>query len=907
MKRLSTSILLLVCGLNLTACHERPTELSLAGSWYFALDSTDIGISENWATEMFTQTIQLPGTTDDAGYGNPNLLEPLLQKPQVLHLTRKNSYLGPAWYQKEVEISKSWSGKRIELKLERALWKTSVWVDGHKIPYDQESLVTPHVFDLTQFLNPGKHLISIRVDNREQHPISNGMAHAYTNETQIKWNGIIGDIKLVTKDQISIDEVQVFPDVQHKQVKVVCQIDNAGEETIAVLKTDQVEQQISLKTGMNRITFSHSEKDSVRLWNEFTPNLYKLDLSVQAQDSRDEKSVVYAYRDLKAVEEKLILNDKPLFLRGTLECCIFPLTGYPAMDKEGWKKIYGTAREWGLNHLRFHSWCPPEAAFQVADSMGFYLQVELPLWDSFSKENVDYLQEEADRILKEYGNHPSFCFFSMGNELEGDYSLLQQFMSDLKKKDPRHLYTLTSFSFSPFGEWPEPNSDYFITQRTRKGWVRGQGVFNANPPSFNQNYDSSLVDMPVPTITHEIGQYAVYPDLEEIEKYTGVLDPVNFKAVKADLEKKGLADKADDYLKASGKLAALLYKEEVERALKTNGISGFQLLDLHDFPGQGTALVGLLNAFWESKGVIDAAAFRQFCAPVVPLANFPKAVYRNDEVLEGTVQVANYGNESLDGKHVVCWLDIPGSNSIRLQEVRVERFEKGMNLLPLSFRFDMSGIQKATKAILRVEIKDTDYKNEWDIWIYPSQQVVEPEDVVLTADFKEAEKALQAGKNVLLNPPYQQLHGLEGKFVPVFWSPVHFPAQAGTMGLLLDPKHPAFAHFPTESHTNWQWWPLTVHSTTLYADSLYRQITPLVECVDNFANNRRLCNLFEAKCLNGKLVVCSMDLLRDQAAYPESKQLLYSIVEYMKSDSFAPDKTIPFSKVMDLQKMKDVN
>ena len=489
----------------------------------------------------------------------------------------------------------------------------------------------------------------------------------------------------------------------------------------------------------------------------------------------------------------------------------------------------------------------------------------------------------------------------MGNELVGDYSLLQQFMSDLKKKDPRHLYTLTSYSFSPFGEWPESNSDYFITQRTKKGWVRGQGVFNTNPPSFNQNYDSSLVDMPVPTITHEIGQYAVYPDLKEIGKYTGVLDPLNFKAVKANLEKKGLVDKAEDFLMASGKLAALLYKEEVERALRTSGISGFQLLDLHDFPGQGSALVGLLNAFWESKEIIDASTFRQFCSPVVPLANFPKAVYRNDEVLEGTIQVANYGDKLLEGEHVICRLDIPGKDQVYLYDEKIPRIEIGMNVLPINFRIDLSGIQEATKAILRIEIKDTDYKNEWDVWIYPSQQTIESRDVVLTADFNEAEKALQAGKKVLLNPPYQQLRGLEGKFTPVFWSPVHFPDQAGTMGLLLDPKHPAFAHFPTESHTNWQWWPLTLHSKTLCTDSIYQQITPLVECVDNFASNSRLCSVFEAKCLNGKLLVCSMDLLRDQAIYPETKQLLYSIVEYMKSDSFLPDKTIKFSEIMNLK------
>lgn len=896
-KKFLTYILLSACGFCLHACTEKTNELSLAGEWYFSLDSADVGISQNWEKKQFKRTIQLPGTTDDAGYGVPNTLSPSLEKPQILHLTRKNSYLGVAWYQKEVDIPSNWKGKRIELELERVLWQSSVWVDGHKIPYTQESLVTPHTFDLSEFLTPGKHLISIRVDNREQHHISDGMAHAYSNETQIKWNGIIGDIKLVAKENISIEDIQIYPDIQNRQIKVICQIDNIGKESKAVLNVNEDEQSVLLKKGLNQLTLSYKEKDSIRLWSEFSPNLYELNLLVKTRECIDKKTVVYAYRDLDTEQQKLKLNGNPLYLRGTLECCIFPLTGYPPMEKEGWKKVYYTAREWGLNHLRFHSWCPPEAAFEVADSMGFYLQVELPLWSSFNKNNLDYLQAEANSILKKYGNHPSFCLFSMGNELGGDYPLLQEFMAKLKEKDPRHLYTLTSFSFSKYGEWPDSNSDYFITQRTRKGWVRGQGVFNVEYPSFDKNYDKSLVDMPVPTITHEIGQYAIYPDLKEIKNYKGVLEPLNFKAVKLDLEKKGLINKANDFLMASGKLAALLYKEEIERAMKTVGISGYQLLDLHDFPGQGTALVGLLNAFWENKGIVDASFFRQFCSPIVLLANFSKAVYCNDEKLEGTVQVANYGEYPLTDAHILCELEFPESGLVLTQKESISRIDIGMNMLPMNFQFDLSDIDKATKAVLRLKIAGTDFHNEWNVWVYPSNQSVDFQDIVFTGDFNIVQKALQDGKKVLFNPDCQQLKGLEGKFVPVFWSPVHFTDQAGTMGLLLDSKHPVFAHFPTEYHSDWQWWPLTVNSKALYSDSIYQQITPLVECIDNFSNNRRLCNLFETKCLNGKLIVCSMDLIRNQYKYPEVKQLLYSIVEYMKSDKFMPETKIELSNL----------
>ena len=885
----------------LFSCKNNPSRISLAGEWKFALDSTDTGINENWAEQNFKNTIQLPGTTDDAGYGTPNQLDPSIQKPQVLHLTRKNSYVGPAWYSKEVDIPSGWKGKTIELKLERVIWQTSVWVDGKPVDGMQESLIAPHLYDLTEYMTPGKHKITVRVDNRKRYDITAGdMAHAYTNETQIMWNGIIGEISLTAKDAISIRDLQAYPDYKNKQVKVKCLVNNTGAATSGSLKADirtatdpviQAQQHVTFQPGENRIELVCPIKDEVKVWNEFTPTLYTLRASIQTDPYKDTREVKFGFRDLEKKGPALLLNDRKIFLRGTLECCIFPLTGYPPMEHEGWVKVFSTAREWGLNHLRFHSWCPPKAAFEVADSLGFYLQVELPLWSTnlCNDKRAPYLYAEADRILEEYGNHPSFCLFSLGNELQYDFGFLGSLLNHVKEKDPRHLYTTTSFTFEKgHGDWPETNDDFFITQWTRKGWVRGQGVFNSEPPRFDKDYSASVEGMEVPLITHEIGQYAVYPDLKEIGKYTGVLDPLNFKGVKEDLRKKGLLDKADDYLMASGKLAALLYKEEIERAMKTPGISGFQLLDLHDFPGQGTALVGLLNAFWENKGVTEAAIFRQSCAPVTPLARFSKAVYTSGETFEAGIEVVNYSDKEIDNAVVGWKLADRDGKAVAEGEFATRPLPVGENSTTGSIRCPLDGITEAKELTLSATLKGTDYTNEWKIWVYPADLTVDKGDIIVTDRFAVAEKALQEGKKVLFNPPYESLKGLEGKFVPVFWSPVHFPKQAGTMGLLLDPAHPAFARFPTEGHTDWQWWRLATESKALCIDSLHAEVTPFVECVDNFANNRRLTNLFETNCLNGKLVVCSMDLLREQAGNPEKRQLLHSLVEYMKSDAFNP-------------------
>lgn len=424
------------------------------------------------------------------------------------------------------------------------------------------------------------------------------------------------------------------------------------------------------------------------------------------------------------------------------------------------------------------------------------------------------------------------------------------------------------------------------------------GVFNQEVPSFDKNYNASVEGMEVPLITHEVGQYSVYPDLNEIKKYKGVLMPLNFMAVKEDLIKKGLINKADDYLKSSGKLAAILYKEEIERALKTAGISGFQLLDLHDFPGQGTALVGLLNAFWESKGIIDGEDFREFCSPVVPLLNFPKAIYLNSETFNGEFVVCNYGKSVLHNKNIE-WTVSCNGKKISSGITPVSSLGIGYNGELGTMSVPLANITEASKLEIELEIEGTDYKNRWNIWVYPDNQTVEWGDVAYTRDFAEAESLLAQGKKVLFNPDWKTMKGIEGKFVPVFWSPVHFPNQAGTMGLLCNPKHDALKQFPTDSYTDWQWWDLNINSTTLITDNL-KGGDAIVEMIDNFANNRKLASLYEGQVGNGKLMLATFDLERNLDKRPVAKQMLISILDYMNSDKFNPSVLSNFDVLKDI-------
>ena len=810
---------ILLCSLSFQAGAQQ--ELDLSGTW-----SVVAGQERS--------SIVLPNTLDGANIGQENQLQPLLQKPQLSRLTRKHSYIGVAIYQREVTIPQSLAGKPLQLSLERVMWRSRLAIDGHDLGQMQESLVSPHLFYIEKGLSEGRHLLTLTIDNQQQHDISvDHLAHSYTNDTQIMWNGVLGEMKLCAAPLIS--EVQVYPDIDRREIQI--KVVGAADAQFAL--DGNAVSPLKKEDGMYVLPIN-----DMRLWSEFSPHLYTLCVTAGGQT----KTVSFGMRKFSAEGNRLLINNRPTFLRGTLECCVFPLTGTPPMDERGWMKVFTTAREYGLNHLRFHSWCPPEAAFRVADKMGFYCQVELPNWSlTVNKDTAtaQFLYDEFDHIARHYGNHPSLCIISCGNELQPDFDFLNKLTHYMKSCDPRHLYLTSTFTFEKgHGVRQEPEDDIFVTQWTDKGWVRGQGVFDEHVPDFKSDYRVAAQDITVPLISHEIGQYLLH--------------------------------RADDYLQASGRFAAILYKEEIERALKTPQQSGFQLLDLHDFPGQGTALVGLLDAFWDSKGLIQPQRFREFCAPVVPLARFEKAVWRAHERFSATIEVADYSEDQRTKE--INWLLTDETGSVYAEGTG--------NQVDVA----LDRVEKAQRLELLATIKDSPWRNRWNIWVYPDVEMPQDRHLLVTADISQALRALRKGKKVLFSPKTSIVNGLEGKFLPVFWSPVHFPKQAGTMGLLCNPKHPALKDFPTDMHSDWQWWNLVKRSRVMVLDSL-PQMSPIVESVDNFVNNRRLALVFEAQVGKGQLIFSAIDLLTD-SQLPEIRQLRYSLVRYMLGHEFHPTTTL---------------
>ncbi|MHC4442427.1 MAG: sugar-binding domain-containing protein [Planctomycetota bacterium] len=891
--------------------------ISLAGQWSFRLDPDKKGIDEKWYASALPEKVKLPGTTDENRKGAKN------DKRMWGYLSRLYIYTGPAWYQREVEIPNSWAGKRVTLLLERSK-STRVWVDD-KFIGSFNSFSVPHVYDLTSAITPGKHQLTVQVDNADHPPMGN--SHAITEHTQTNWNGIVGKIQLQATDPVRIKEIKVYPNISNKTAAVHVIVDNdkklhiKGKLRLSAQcynsdkKHSPAPETTSITTSSRSTAFrvNYNLDADALLWDEFSPALYKLTVTLDTkagnQQFQDSRTVTFGMREFTTKGTQFAINGRTTFLRGKVDNCVFPLTAYAPMDKASWLRVFKIAKSYGINHYRFHSWCPPEAAFDAADELGIYLQPELPTWYVFGGTQHDqFMEPEGYGILAAYGNHPSFVMFSLGNELRGNRKVMAKFVSGFRDKDPRHLYAQGSNNFFDNPSLAE-GDDYWTTFMTSGVWkgvtdkhrygafVRGsydqhtRGHINNQSPSTMVDYRESLAGIPVPVIGHEIASYEVYPNFKEIEKYTGVLRARNFEVFRERLEAKHMLDQADDFFRASGALSVICHREEVEAALRTPGFGGFQMLDLQDFPGQGTALVGMLDAFMDSKGLITPEAWREFCSPTVPLLLMPKYTWTTDEVFTAEVKVAHYGSEKLKDAELLYTVSNQRRQIASSQLFAVDVGQGGITKMGKIF-FLLSAINAPQKITLEIKIRDTDFVNHYDIWVYPEKVDTTPaEGITISRTLDKAARGLlSAGGKVLLLPELDKLtNSVGGAFQTNFWCYPYFKKYnpPGTLGILCDPRHPALKHFPTEFHSNWQWWHLVKTARPIILDNTPPDYRPIVQVIDNFERNHKMGIIFEAKVGKGKLLICSSDLLglKDR---PEARQMLHSLLAYMASSSFKP-------------------
>lgn len=946
-------------------------KLLLNGIWDFRLDEEKEGLVSHFELQPFEDTISLPATTSEAKKGRENTAV------HVDHLTDPFEMTGYSWYQKKISLPlpdvQSLSGRHFELELERTRI-SYVWVDG-VLAGSFDSFVARHCYDLTDYIHTLEPVLTIMVSNTD-YKIPGG--HLTSPDTQTNWNGILGEMVLYITDGLRMTDLHTDCDYEKKTALCHVKIENDSPDSVeaclgilpilcrlkseyaamdaAVPETADFEElvdcteltdetgayDIIAQPGSNPFTFRLDLSKSGKLWDEEEPCLYQLaiNLSYGKPDAgeaciADTKTIFFGLCSFTAGGSNFYINGRKTFLRGKHEGMIFPLTGYAPMNLGGWLRVMKTSQNFGINHYRFHTCCPPEAAFLAADLLGIYMEPEIPFWGNFygpddqeyQKEMQEFLEMEGFRMLESFSDHPSYRMMSMGNELWGNKDAINALLEKYKRFRPQILYSQGSNNF----QWTPnilPADDFFCGVRLGKDrLIRGsyamcdkpQGHVQTREPNTCYNYDVQKDLIPeIPVISHEIGQYEVYPDYTELEKYVGVLKPWNLKEFQRRLGEKNLLPMAEDYFRCSGALAVACYKNELESALRSEFLAGFQILDIQDFTGQGTALVGVLNAFMENKGLISAPCWRRFCSDAVLQAEFESFLVTSGENMDITISLSYFRKESLPSCQLSCHMTDQKGNTAGIYEESIAPVtEKGRHLFG-RVTFPIKEISSPEKWRLSVRLSGTEIQNQYTLWAYPASmrkgeekgaKAIDAEAILpkrresglVAYHCRDAfENAKSADVCLLFLNHAENENSIEGTYCTDFWCYPMFQSislqmgkevPVGTMGLLIRKEHPALASFPCESYTTPQWYSIVNASRSTILDGT--DIVPIVQTIDNFERNHRLGLLYEVYLadLDLVLLVCTSDLpalCRD--GYPEARALYESLLGSLPALGKSKDK-----------------
>ena len=909
--------------------------IDISGSWKAALDKDQTG-----KCPVFDSDIELPGTTSCAGLGEGN------PERETGSLTDLHKFEGDAWFTRTVDLTAA-VGKTAKVFFERTRM-TRLFIDDKEVG-SFDSLTTPHIYDITSYVTAGEHSITVCVSNKG-YPTAGG--HLTSKDTQSNWNGITGEMSIRLYGERYADDVRVYPIADEKAFRIHAKV-IGGCSGKAVISAESFNYpQGAVKHSPEPVTLLYNGGEilvtlplgnDARFWDEYSPELYRITIDIDG----DKTSVTAGLREFKTDGDKFTINGRKTFLRGKHDGMIFPKTGYAPTDVESWLRVLSISRSYGMNHYRFHTCCPPEAAFEAADLLGIYMEPQLPFWgtihapedEDFDQAEQEHLIAEGFRMLKTFGNHPSFCLMSLGNELWGSKERLNDILGEYKKFDSRHLYTQGSNNFQWYPSVLE-NDDFFVGVRLSKDrLLRGSyamcdaplGHIQTEKPSTLHDYDGMILPertaesteassdgtvqiqygttmktvkaadadadfIPkVPIITHEIGQFETFPNFDEIKKYTGPLKPRNLEIFRERLEQRGLLPLGKQLFKASGELAVLCYKEEMESVFRSKRLGGFQILDIQDFQGQGTALVGVLDAFMDEKGICSPERWREFCNDTVLLARFDSYCLEAGKDLSAAISITNFSPADLSGKTVTA--KITDENGSLLLDTELTVPDTRENYIELGkIVSTVKDIKKPQRLKFTLELNGTDIKNHYDLFAYPHIGSIDTEGAyIFTSENEEARELMENGRTVLITPELTDKEfisrSIEGFWCQDFWCYPMFsaisdmmnkPRPVGTMGLLIDNSHPILSDFPCDISSGPQWWDIVMNSRSEILDGRSEGKKVIIRTIDNFDRCHDLALMYEYNYGNGKAVVLNADIQKI-ASSPEGRQFVASVIGYIKS------------------------
>lgn len=853
--------------------------LSLSGEWRFKLDPKSVGEKDGWfgSDTQFTERIRVPGCWDAQGKGIPGAITTIANADDTEpHVRTISAYNGDAWYKRAFRIPRSWRGKVIWLNIGGVNDRAKVWVNG-RAAGSHDGYCTGFRLDVTNLVEYDKpNQCAILVSNAPR-PEGNleGCFDFYTN-----WGGIYRDVWLESTETSYIEGVRITPDITAGSINV---------ETNVVGRTDGIRFTVFSQEG-KKIASADSGKIVIpnpKLWSPNSPYLYRLRAElIAAGKTVDSVIERFGMREIAVKGNRIMLNGKPIFLRGYGDDCIYPITVAPPASKEHYLKELRRAKSYGFNFARHHTWIPLPEHLDAADEVGILVQMEMPTGAHPFTDPSPFLaqlwRDELQRVMVANANHPSWIILSMGNELgdalndEAVRKVYFGLTALARKLDPTRLVIVTSGSTTPL-----PPEEPFYSR----------GVYGVTPLSdAAEGLSGWIAGHDRPYVWHEMGYYASYPDVDLRAKYTGGAIPFWLNEAARVAEEKGFADMLPTYVRNSVRLQQVCLKWSMELARKIPDLAGFEWWTFKD---NSWPTEGIVDDFTDPKRGVDIEAIRRLNSDTVLLLADEPRTARSGEKLELKVRISNFGEPIKSDLHWELGKAVSGS----IPGLTVDKYGLS-DLTPLNIT--LPEVKLPAKYVLHLEFSGA--KNEWPVWVFPEARPnpklpnvrmssMLSEDVISFAEnggrvlliSRKARTGLAERSCAEESPdiPYPLY------FAPTYWGAAHAPG-GGNLGTVIA-DHPALGTFPHEGFCDLQFLSLLQGVNRADLDALPVRVNPIVRSITDWRLGANAAYIYEVKIGKGGLLVTTLNFEEGLASKrPEAEWLLQELLSYCASGDFQP-------------------
>jgi|SRR5579859_2571667 len=420
---------------------DKRTGMSLNGGWHVIPDPYQTGLYDFHKHEIargwFVNQKAKPGDSGPVDYDfakSPTLKVPgdwNTQKPEFFW------YEGLMWYEKDFEFQPK-ARTRVFLHVGAANYKSIFWVNGTKV-CEHEGGFTAFNCDVTSALKGGNNFVIAAVDNTRH---EDGVPTTQTD--WFNYGGLTREVSLITVPEAFIDQYDVHlsrtePAVIEGWVHV--QGGQAGD--IVSIEIAEARVKDDAKVGADGKAAIQIHAAGIKLWSPESPKLYKVALNAGPDSITDE----IGFRTIETKGTEILLNGKPVFLRGVCIHAEAPYrTGRAYSDKDA-ETLLGWAKELGANFVRLAHYPHDETMLRAADRMGLMVWSENPVYWAVQFEKPEVYAKARQQLEEEIGtyrNHAAIVLWSMANETpntDARTKFISSLVARARELDPTRLIT----------------------------------------------------------------------------------------------------------------------------------------------------------------------------------------------------------------------------------------------------------------------------------------------------------------------------------------------------------------------------------------------------------------------------------------------------------------------------------